>query len=307
MTALRISALAKEAGNRARGSAALGWLLTLALAVLLTQPLFATRKLTDELGNAVLLPDHPHRIICLLPSVADDVYSLGAGNDVIAVSDFTKYPAAARLKPSIGLPLSPSMETIVALHPDLVIGSADLNRPENARQLSSYGLAVFMVNPHGLSGIYTSLLSIGGALNREVAAEALVAQLKARANAVRERTAHRTQVRVFLPVWYDPIVTIGKTSFISELIEAAGAKSVTDDITQEWPQVSLEAILPRQPDALVLIRNSKFSLKDLERRPGWDALAAIQNKRVYYLDDRAESPSPVSFDALEEFSKQLYP
>jgi ABC-type Fe3+-hydroxamate transport system substrate-binding protein len=283
------------------------WLLLPALAALLSSPLFAARRLTDALGNEVLVPDHPHRIVCLLPSVADDVYSLGAGEDVIAVSDFTKYPAAARLKPSIGLPLSPSLEAIVALHPDLVIGSADLNRPESARQLSSYGITVFMVNPHGLRGIYASLLSLGSVLNRQASAEALVAQLKARATAARERIGNRPQVRVFLPVWYDPIVTIGKASFLSELIEAAGAISVTDDIAEEWPQVSLEAILARKPDALVLTKDSRFSLKDLEHRPGWDALAAIRRKQVYYLDDRAEFPSPVAFDAMEEFSKQLYP
>ncbi len=281
--------------------------LCAALAFLLTTPLPAQRKVTDELGETVTVPEHPHRIICLIPNVADDVYSLGAGDDVIAVSDFTKYPPAASRKPSIGLPLSPSLERIVDLHPDLVIGSGDLNRPETAGQLSSYGIAVFMVNPHGLPGIYASLLSLGRALNREACAQALVDRLKAREAAVRARAANRKHVRVFMPVWYDPIITIGKTSFVSELIEAAGAISVTDDIAQEWPQVNLEAVIARKPDALVLTRNGKFSLNDIENRPGWDAIPAVRNRRVYYLDDRAEFPSPVAFDALEEFSRQLYP
>jgi iron complex transport system substrate-binding protein len=281
--------------------------LCAALTVMLAMPLLAQRRVTDELGDAVTVPDHPQRIICLIPSVADDVYALGAGDNVIAVSDFTKYPAAAREKPSIGLPLSPSLERIVALHPDLVIGSADLNRPESARQLSSYGVAVFMVNPHGLRGIYASLLSLGQALNREAAARALVNRLQTREAVVEARAASRKHVRVFMPLWYDPIVTIGKTSFLSELIEAAGAVSVTDDIRQEWPQVNLEAVIARKPEALILTQDAKFSLQDLETRPGWDALPAVRDKRVYYLDDRADFPSPVAFDALEEFSKQLYP
>lgn len=281
--------------------------LCAALTVMLTMPLLAQRRVTDELGDAVTVPDHPQRIICLIPSVADDVYALGAGDYVIAVSDFTKYPADAREKPSIGLPLSPSLERIVALHPDLVIGSADLNRPESARQLSSYGVAVFMVNPHGLRGIYASLLSLGRALNREAAARALVNRLQTREAVVQARAASRKHVRVFMPLWYDPIVTIGKTSFLSELIEAAGAVSVTDDIRQEWPQVNLEAVIARKPEALILTQDAKFSLQDLETRPGWDALPAVRDKRVYYLDDRADFPSPVAFDALEEFSKQLYP
>ena len=282
-------------------------LLFAALAMVLTAPLLAQRRVTDELGNTVTVPERPHRIICLIPNVADDVYALGAGDDVIAVSDFTKYPAAASRKPSIGLPLSPSLERIVALHPDLVIGSEDLNRPESAHQLSSYGIAVFMINPHGLRGIYASLLSLGHALNREATAQALVDRLKAREAAVRERAANRKHVRVFMPLWYDPIVTIGKASFLSELIETAGAVSVTEDIREEWPQVNLEAVIARKPDALILNRDSRFSLQDLETRPGWDALPAVRDKRVYYLDDRADFPSPVAFDALEDFSKQLYP
>jgi iron complex transport system substrate-binding protein len=280
----------------------------LALAVLLTAvPLMAQRKITDDLGREVVVPDHPHRIVCMLPSVVDDVYALGAGNEVVGVTDFTKYPEIARSKPSVGLPLSPSLEAIVALHPDLVIGSGDLNRLETAQNLSRYGIPVFMVNPHGLQGIYSSLLSLGRALHRESDAGMLVQQLKAREQAVRARAVGKAQVSVFMPVWYDPIVTIGKTSFISELIEAAGAHSVTDDIAQEWPQVSLEAILARKPDALLLVKSDKFSLSDLQKRPGWEAMDAVRTARVFYLDDRMDFPSPIAFDAVEELAKELYP
>ncbi len=106
----------------------------------LAAPCFATRTLKDELRRAVQVPDHPHRVICLIPSVVDIVYSLGAGADVAAISDFTKYPKEALQKPSIGLPLSPSMEAIVAQHPDLVLGSGDLNVLESAGSLQRLGI-----------------------------------------------------------------------------------------------------------------------------------------------------------------------
>lgn len=100
-------------------------------------PTFASRRVTDELGRSITIPDHPHRIVCLIPSVVDDVYALGDGADVIAIPDYTKYPPEARTKPSIGLLLSPSIETIVSLHPDLVLGSADYNRVGSANQLEN--------------------------------------------------------------------------------------------------------------------------------------------------------------------------
>src|ERR1700712_5431709 len=81
-----------------------------------------SRVLTDETGRTVTVPDHPHRIICLTPSVTDTVFAVGAGDEVVAISDYTRSPKAALTKPSVGDLIHPSIERIVALHPDLVIG-----------------------------------------------------------------------------------------------------------------------------------------------------------------------------------------
>jgi iron complex transport system substrate-binding protein len=279
------------------------WIAILSLAV----PCFASRTLKDELGRTVEVPDHPHRVICLIPSVVDIIYSLGAGADVVAISDFTKYPKEALQKPSIGLPLSPSMEAIVAQHPDLVLGSGDLNVLESAGSLQRLGIPVFMVDPHGVDGIYASILSIGKVLNREADAAALVARLRARVEVVKARVAGKPKLRVLMAIWYDPVMTIGKKAFIGELIEAAGGRSVTDDIAQEWPEISLESIVSRQPDALLFIKGSKLTAEDLKIRPGWEHVTAVQQGRVYYVDDRIQYPSPVAFDALEDLAKQFHP
>ena len=90
-------------------------------------PSWASRVLKDETGRSVTVPDHPHRIICLVPSITDSVFSLGAGDDVVAISDYVKYPREALLKPSVGSISNPSMETILSLHPDLVLGMPKSN------------------------------------------------------------------------------------------------------------------------------------------------------------------------------------
>jgi len=281
----------------------LGQILLLAVSV----NCFASRTVTDQAGRTVILPDHPHRLICLLPSVVDDVYALGAGSDVIAVSDYTKYPSEAARKPSIGIPLTPSIETIVSLHPDLVIASADSNREETIRQLEQVGVTIFVLNPHGIEGILSSISSLGEAIGREDAATHLVSQLRDRLDAVRSRVKDKPVLTVFLPIWYDPIITIGKHAFITEIIAAAGGKSITEEIPQEWPQISLETMIERKPDALVLVQGSRMSIADVENRPGWKTLTAIRNHHVYIVDDRMELPSPVAFDALEDLARQLHP
>lgn len=273
----------------------------------LAMPCLASRTVKDELGRTVEVPDHPHRVVCLIPSVVNIVYSLGAGADVAAISDFTKYPKEALQKPSIGLPLNPSVETIVALHADLALGSGDLNTLEFAGHLERLGIAVFMVDPHGIEGIYASILSIGRVLNREADAHILVSRLRTRVDTVKARVAGKPRVRVFMAIWYDPVMTIGKRAFISELIEAAGGRSVTDDIAQEWPEVSIETVVSRQPDALLFGSGSGIKPEELKARPGWERLRAVREGHVYYIDDRVQYPSPVAFDALEDLAKQFHP
>jgi iron complex transport system substrate-binding protein len=280
-------------------------LLSIILA-LAASPCFASRTLQDEVGRTVVVPDHPHRLICLTPSVADALYALGAESDVVGVSEYTKYPPQARQKPNIGLPLNPSLETIVLLHPDLVVGSADLP-PQNLKAFEHLGIPVFLVKPVGIGGIYSSLLDMGKALNREAAAEELVFRLSSRVEAVRARVQGKQRVRVFMLIWADPILTVGKAAFITDLIAAAGGESITGNLAHEYPRISFETVVALAPESLLLIRASKMSVENLAQRTGWDSLPAIRNRSVYYVDDRLNLPSPVAIDALEDLARQFHP
>jgi iron complex transport system substrate-binding protein len=279
----------------------------LSLIAVLAGPCFANRTLTDEMGRQVVVPDHPHRVICLMPPVTDTVFALGGGDDVVGISDYTKYPAAALKKPSVGDLINPSIETILSLHPDLVIGMQPKGPMEVTDQLERAGIPIFLVSPHGIAGIFHSIESIGMALNRTPQADALVHSLQERVDAVKARTKDLPAPRVFMPIWYDPITTIGKNAFITEIIDAAGGRSVTDDLPAEWPQISMEVVLERAPDALLLVRGGKTTLKVLEDRPGWSSMAAIKAHRAYYVDDRINLASPVAIDALEDLAKQFHP
>jgi iron complex transport system substrate-binding protein len=281
-------------------------LFLLALVVISSGPCFASRTLTDEMGRKVVVPDHPHRVICLMPSVTDTVFALGAGDDVVGISDYTKYPAAALTKPSVGDLIKPSIETILSLHPDLVIGYQPKGPLEVTDQLERAGVPIFLVSPHGIAGIMRSVETIGQALNRTLQADALVHSLQHRVDSVRALTKGQPAPRVFMPVWYDPITTIGRNAFITEIIDAAGGHSVTDDLPEEWPTISMEVVLDRAPDALLLVRGGKTTLQVLEGRPCWNSMKAIQDRRAYYVDDRINFASPVAIDALEDLAKQFH-
>ncbi len=270
-------------------------------------PSYAARSVTDETGRVVTVPDHPHRIICLVPSITDAVFAIGAGDDVVGISDYVKYPAEAMKKPSVGSISNPSMETIVALHPDLVLGMPHQNQQAVLDQLQHFGIPIFIVDPHGIAGILHSVVTLGQATGHEAQANALALQLQQRIEAVRARVKGLPIVNVYMPVSYDPVITIGKGSFITEIIEVAGGHSITSDINQEWPHISMEAVIARSPQALLMMRGGTVTIDSLKDRPGWSILPAVKAQRVYYVDKRVNFPSPVAIDALEDLAKQLHP
>jgi ABC-type Fe3+-hydroxamate transport system substrate-binding protein len=203
--------------------------------------------------------------------------------------------------------MHPSIETILSLHPDLVIGVQTGAPSETAAQLTRLGIPVFLVDPRGLSGILSSVSSVGHALNRDAQATALVHSLQARIDAVRARVRGKPAPSIFMPIWYDPIITIGKGAFITQIIAAAGGRSITADLTSEWPQISMEAVIARAPQALLLVREGNVTFNVLKNRPGWSSLPAVKDRRAYYVDDRIDLPSPVAIDALEDLARQFHP
>lgn len=268
--------------------------------------LHASRTLVDDVGRKITVPDHAQRIICLAPSISDDAFSIGAGTQVIAVDELTHHPLEATKKQRVGSPATPSLETILALHPDLVIGTVGINRPETVRLLEQHGITIFMVSTVGLSGIYSSLEKIGEATGRQANAAILIRKLRARETALRQLAAQHHSTRVFVPLWYDPIFTIGKGAFMTDLLSVIGLQSVTNDIAQEWPKISLEAVIARNPDALLLLDDDPTTrMNKLATMPGWNTLHAVRERKVFHIDNRLELPSPICFDALEELARQL--
>src|SRR5262249_2449566 len=160
-------------------------------------------------------------------SITDMVFALGRGDDIVGITDYTKYPREARQKPSVGGVVDPSLEKLISLHPDLVLAIGDLNPADLVRAIEHLGLPIFVVHPHGLCDIYGSLENIGKAIDGQQQAAALVARLQAREAAVRQRVAGKIRPTVFFLLWADPIMTAGRGAFITELIETAGGKSVT--------------------------------------------------------------------------------
>jgi len=294
-----------------RGRTAFGMfaIVGLAVAASLAVSTATAREVTDQTGRRVNVPDNPQRVVSIAPSITETLYALGLGNRLVGDTDYCDYPPEARTKPHVGAMLNPSLEKIVALKPDLVLGTDEANRRETADQLAHLGTPLYGVTAHTVDGTLQSLEDLGRVLNWQQPTDKLAAGLRARVAAVRGRVQGHPQPKVLFVVWYRPLITAGKATFISDVIRSAGGISISDDLQGEWPRMGLEEVLKRNPDIILFPRTEAFApgLEDFQKLPGWGKLPAVQARRLYLVSETIMRPSPRLIDALEEVAAILHP
>ncbi|HZR79724.1 MAG TPA: cobalamin-binding protein [Candidatus Binatia bacterium] len=196
-------------------------------------------------------PGGARRIVSLAPSVTETVFALGEEARLVAVSDFCDYPPAAQRLPRAGSYLTPSVETIVALRPDAVVGVPTPGNRPSVERLRALGVNVVLVGETTIADAFDAMRTVGRWVDREADAEALVARLERELAEVRERTAARPRRRVLFVVGHDPLVVAGSGLFIDELIDVAGGRNVAAGGSQRWPRLSLETVVAEAPDVIV--------------------------------------------------------
>ncbi len=238
---------------------------------------------------AAAVPPHALRIVSLIPSITEDLFAIGAGNDVVGVSQYTDYPPAAARLPRVASFTSLDAERIVRLHPDLVVGI-----PAQARLVADVvraGVRVEFVTDDTYDEIFTTLARLGALTGRPSEAGMLARQLRARTAALVRRVPP-DRPRAFVVLGTNPIVTAGDSSFIAHLIALAGGVNAAGDLREAYPRYSAEALVAAQPDVIVADRYT--SLRAQLGAPPWNALRAVRTGRVYVLDDAdiLERPGP---------------
>lgn len=275
----------------------------------LARAVSAVHLVVDETGRTVVVPQSPQRIVSLAPSVTETLYALGQDEKIVGDTDYCDYPPAATRKPHVGAVLNPSIERIVSLKPDLVIGIAEANRRETADQLARLGIPLYGLSDKSLDDVLKSIRDLGRLLDCPSQAAALASGLDDRVLAVERRVAGQAEPRVLFVTWYQPLITVGSHSFVADVIRRAGGRSISDDLPGEWPRLSIEAVLARRPDIILLPKSHAYtpSLDELRHLPGWRDLAAVKAGRVYFISDTIVRPCPRLVDSLEEVAAILHP
>jgi iron complex transport system substrate-binding protein len=268
-----------------------------------------SRVLTDETGRRVKIPEDVKRVVSLAPNLTEIVFALDGGDQLAGDTDFCDYPPAAAQKPHVGGPVNPNFEEIVALRPDLILATS-INRRETVDALDRLGLPVFVTDPHSVDEMVATVGRIGDALHAEKTTEELVKNLRARLSDLERRLEGAAPRRVLFVVWTDPLISIGRDTFISDALRHAGAQSVVDT-SAEWPRINLEEIIRLQPEFLVFASahagDTQHDIETLRSRPGWRDLDALRDGKIVVISDAINRPAPRLVDAIEQLAHALHP
>ena len=273
-------------------------------------PASGARTLTDEAGLRVTIPAQVNRVVSLAPNLTETIYALGLEDKLVGDTAYCDTPAAAKTKPHVGDTINPSLESIVALHPDLVFATM-INRIDTVIGLSRMGIAVYTTDPRTVRGMLESTQHVAELMGAKEKGNALVAQMQARLDALHARLTDRPYVHVLFVVWQEPLFTIGQNTFIADALKWAGAESVVTS-KQDWPQLTFEEVVRLQPEYIVTAgthtgEEGKRSLEEFRSRPLWRNLQAIEAGHVAVISDEVDKPSPGLIDAIEDLAHQLHP
>lgn len=264
--------------------------------------------ITDFQGRSVRIPSRPSRIVSIGPSNTEFLFSLGAGDRVVGVDDFSDQPEAATKIDKVG-GVKVSVEKVVSLHPDLVVSVKFSDG--TIERLVSAGILVLVVDPQGIADVSKSAVMLGKAVGADGAR--LATDIDGQLAKVRATVAAATsKPRVFHEVdASDPTkpFTVGPGSYIQDLITLAGGANIAATTSSAYPQISLEEVVKADPEIIVLGDADYGTTPDqVAARPGWAAITAVKNKKVFPISDSLVSrPGPRVGDAALAYAKLLHP
>lgn len=277
----------------------------LALVLALSMNLGLAQAATDMAGREVTLQEPARRVVVLTASDVEILYALGAGDTLAGRGEYANYPLAALDVPSVQSGMETNIEQVIALEPDLVIMAIMAQTPEQVERLEKAGIAVAVTNATDIAGTYEAITLIGSLVGRSDEAAALVKDMQARFDSLREKAASLEGGSVYFevsPLMYG-LWTAGKGTFMQEIADIVGLKNAFEDV-DGWAEVSQEQVLLRDPDFIVTVAmyfgEGPTPIEEISSRAGWENLRAVKNLRVLQLDsDEVSRPGPRLANAAE--------
>ena len=243
----------------------------------------AVDVIRDDFGDTVVLDPRrqPARIVSLNPTTTEILFAIGAGDRLVGRSTYDVFPGAAKAVTDVGMPLRPNVEAVLAVHPDVVLLYASEDNRPAAQRFRQAGVRTLSLKIDSIAQFERDTRLIGRFTGDSAAAATLVDSVSATLDRVRAATTNLPHPTVFIPTWNRPIIAIGGGSFLSQLLDIAGARNIYADVAGPSAVVTLEDIAKRNPD---FIMTSPTAGPTLGSDPKWRAVPAVRQNHVLVYD-----------------------
>lgn len=235
-------------------------------------------EVRDDGGHILRFSQPPRRVISLAPHTTELLFAAGAGAQVVAVSAYSDYPPVAQSLPQIGDSRQLDIERILALKPDLLVVWASGTPARQLAQLEKLGIPMFYSEPRKLQDIPDSVLRLGRLLGTTDQARSVADDFKKTLEAIRQKYRQRRVIRLFYPISDNPLYTLNGEHIVNDAFIACGAQNVFADLPVLAPSVSVEAVLLKNPEAIILSQAGK------ERWRQFSGLLAVQRENLITVD-----------------------
>jgi len=269
-----------------------------------------SRTIVDDLGFKVAVKDDIRRVVSLVPTNSEMVCLL----DCERLKGGTRYDAfpaelKARLETKrievVGGGFDANLESIVRLRPDLILTNGPTQQ-RFAMPLRNLGYLVLSLWPRDMAGLKRSFLLLADLMGREEKARELIDDMERGFAAIEARTLTKAKKRVYLQMWTEPLITVGKQSFPDWLVSAAGGTNVFGDLPFDSGQVSLEALIRRDPEVLIFLAGQEPFARNIVKRPGWSSIRGVRDGRFCFIDEPDIRRSIGFLDGLKKIQQCLF-
>jgi len=259
---------------------------------------------TDDAGRQVTIDARPDRIVSLAPANTEIVAALGAIDRLVGVTTLCDYPAEVAGIEKMGDFVQPNLEAIAAAEPDLVLVTTGV-QTEIIDKLEGLGASVVAVDPQSLEEVYASIATVGDAIGEPGAAAGVVESMRLQIGQVSD-SVESAPVRCFIEIAQDPLFTAGAGTLMNELIEVAGGENVVTE--GGYVAYSIEQLVQADPAVYLATKGSMSDPTDIDERPGYANMTAVEEGRVFVLDDNLVSrPGPRLAEGVLQIARALHP
>jgi iron complex transport system substrate-binding protein len=225
------------------------------------------------------------RVVSIIPATTEMLFAMGAGDRLVAVGSYDRFPPEVEKLPRVGALLDPDIERIIALRPDLVVLYG--TQQDLRMQLDRARIPYYPYLHKGLPDISETIRSLGARIGVADSANALAARLEKEIADVRASVAGRPRVKTLIIFGRERgslrgIDASGGYGFLNDMLEAAGGTNVLADVKTQAVQMSTEMVITRAPEVIIELQYGKRET-DVKAWEALPAVPAVRNKRVYVL------------------------